>query len=267
MRFRAFDCGSAGPVAVLCQQAGDFARLSNGSPSVTTEMPRTTKGPSHTQRGATGAFTSNQPAQQSPPSDTEEPDDTPPTWEDSDSEDEDYTEEWQTLPRPITYDERQEIRLRQRIMADEKRRKAEMRGAEQRLAGPVDNQTGKRRGPYNVGGMSKRSSQGKRKQLKSDFEGGKLKISAAEFQRQMAALEPKAAPSTGKQATLNDMFKKRPRSPSPSPDYIEINDTPPHSPAKRQRPDNTSGSALPGPIRPTILLSTKRTWGRNWRMK
>ncbi|KAJ7024042.1 hypothetical protein C8F04DRAFT_1192775 [Mycena alexandri] len=166
MRFRAFDCGSAGPVAVLRHQVGHFARLSNASPSLTTEMPRTTKRPSHTQRGATGAFTSNKPAQQSPASDTEEPDDTPPAWEDSDSEDEDYTEEWQTLPRPITYDERQETRLRQRITADEKRRKAEMRGAEQRLAGPVDNQTGERHGPYNVGGMSKRSSQGKRKQLK-----------------------------------------------------------------------------------------------------
>ncbi|KAJ7911238.1 hypothetical protein B0H13DRAFT_1875991 [Mycena leptocephala] len=89
-----------------------------------------------------------------------------------------------------------------------------MRSAEQRLAVPMDNQKGKKRGPYAVGGMSLRSSQEKRKKLK--------------------------------QQSLT-CFKKRPRAPSASPDYIEIITLAAPPPAKRQRPDDASGSTVTGP--------------------
>ncbi|KAJ6623787.1 hypothetical protein B0H10DRAFT_1943579 [Mycena sp. CBHHK59/15] len=117
----------------------------------------------------------------------------------------------------MTFDERAEKRADQRKRAEEKRRIAEMRGAEHREAGAPDNQkgaVGKTRCAYGIGGLSKRTSQEKRKKLREDFQKGLLHISDAEFDRQMKALEPKMADSTKSQPTLLDMFKKRPRAPS-----------------------------------------------------
>ncbi|KAJ7857810.1 hypothetical protein B0H14DRAFT_3637989 [Mycena olivaceomarginata] len=146
----------------------------------------------------------------------------------------------------MTYDERMEKRAAQRQKAEERRRIAEMHSAEHRLAGPMDNQKGKKRGPYNVGGPSTRTAQEKRKKLKEAFERGKLQISKAEYERQMAALQPKPPNPARKQQTIGDMFKKRARAISVSSDEV-VEVSPPPSPAipaaKRHKADNNSMSA------------------------
>ncbi|KAJ6544730.1 hypothetical protein B0H10DRAFT_2133449, partial [Mycena sp. CBHHK59/15] len=82
-------------------------------------------------------------------------------------------------PSPtMTFDERAEKCAAQRKRAEEKHRITEMRGAEQREAG--DNIKGKE----------------KRKKLREDFQKGLLRISQAEFDRQMQALQPKTADSS-----------------------------------------------------------------------
>ncbi|KAJ7181978.1 hypothetical protein C8R46DRAFT_1313726 [Mycena filopes] len=189
-------------------------------------------------RGSTGAFVS-----QVAPSGNDHSDDLSDNntvaWED-DSEaesdaDGDYSEQWQALPRPLTWEERAGLRLAQKEKAEKKRRVAEMRGAEQRLAGPMDNQKGKKRGRYNVGGPSKRSLQDKRKKLKADYEGGKLKIFKTEFDRQMAALKPaKSTSKPVKQQTLTEMFGKRARAISISSDSDSDEDSPPLDLQKRE---------------------------------
>ncbi|KAJ6559023.1 hypothetical protein B0H10DRAFT_2238050 [Mycena sp. CBHHK59/15] len=132
-------------------------------------------------------------------------------WEsasDWEPEDLSYSEAWQDLPLPMTFDERAEKCAAQRKRAEEKHRITEMRGAEQREAG--DNIKGKVRGAYGIGGLSTRRSQEKRKKLREDFQKGLLRISQAEFDRQMQALQPKTADSSKSQSNLVDMFKKRP---------------------------------------------------------
>ncbi|KAJ7458981.1 hypothetical protein FB451DRAFT_1406157 [Mycena latifolia] len=215
-------------------------------------MPRAAKNSSHAQRGSSGAFVSTQSVPSAGEtltgSDGEDSED-PLAWEsgiDSESEDDG---EWEQRPRPMTYAEREAKRAAQKEKAAEKRRKAEIRSAEQRLAGAPDNQqgahispvyithstrklTGKKRGPYGIGGLSKRSAQEKRKKLRADFKNGSLRISEAEFNRKMASLQPQSTASMKTQVTLFDMFKKRPRAASITSDDIQ---TPPESDSSKRR--------------------------------
>ncbi|KAJ6608543.1 hypothetical protein B0H10DRAFT_2067578 [Mycena sp. CBHHK59/15] len=175
-------------------------------------MPRTRKRPSTAQHGSDGMFISNHKLPPSPDSGSEDGDsDDEMAWEsasDWEPEDLSYSEAWQDLPLPMTFDERAEKCAAQRKRAEEKHRITEMRGAEQREAG--DNKKGKVRGAYGIGGLSTRRSQEKRKKLREDFQKGLLRISQAEFDRQMQALQPKTADSSKSQSNLVDMFKKRP---------------------------------------------------------
>jgi hypothetical protein len=109
-------------------------------------MPRLHKNKSHNIHASNGLF-----APQSVPTDTDtgsDEDDSADTvaWEsDSDFEpeaDREEVAEWERLPHPMTYDEREEMRQKQKERAAEKRRVAEVRSAEQRLAGPIENQAG-----------------------------------------------------------------------------------------------------------------------------
>ncbi|KAJ7934708.1 hypothetical protein B0H13DRAFT_1855001 [Mycena leptocephala] len=102
---------------------------------------------SHAKRGSTGRFMANN---SPPPShestsddgDSGDVDDAATCESANDSEPDDEWEKWKKLPPPMTYDERMEKGAAQRQKAEEKRRIAEMRSAEQRLAGPMENQKG-----------------------------------------------------------------------------------------------------------------------------
>ncbi|KAJ7664888.1 hypothetical protein B0H17DRAFT_1143559, partial [Mycena rosella] len=204
-------------------------------------MPKVHKHPSNAQRGSNGMFMSNHPLPPTPELASEDGDsDNEIVWEsatESESDYDSYAEEWQKFPKPMTYNERQEKRAVQKKKAEDKRRIAEMRSAEQKLAGAMDNQEGapifgaliisivqtilpgKKRGPYGIGGPSQRTLQEKRKRLKSEFTSGRLRISETEFQRQMEALKPQSTKPVKPQPTLADMFKKRPRAASIPPEF------------------------------------------------
>ncbi|KAJ6587753.1 hypothetical protein B0H10DRAFT_2233941 [Mycena sp. CBHHK59/15] len=110
-------------------------------------MPRTGKKPSNAQRGSDGMFVSNHKLPPSPDSGSKDSDsDDEMAWEsatDVEPEDSSYSEAWQKLPLPMTFDEQAEERAAQRKRAEEKRWIAEMRGVEQGEAGAPDNQKGK----------------------------------------------------------------------------------------------------------------------------
>ncbi|KAJ7915738.1 hypothetical protein B0H13DRAFT_1871857 [Mycena leptocephala] len=75
----------------------------------------------------------------------------------SDSEleqDPDYTEDWKGQPQPTTFEERRKMNQEERARIAAKKRNAEIRSAAHHLAGPVNTQKGKKRGPYGVGGTS-----------------------------------------------------------------------------------------------------------------
>jgi hypothetical protein len=64
-------------------------------------------------------------------------------WEtDSEEKDADHFEAWDSLPTPRTFDERAERNVEKRKKAAEKLRLAEMRSAERREGGAMDNQRG-----------------------------------------------------------------------------------------------------------------------------
>ncbi|KAJ7506399.1 hypothetical protein B0H11DRAFT_2272204 [Mycena galericulata] len=208
-------------------------------------MPRPRKTGTHAQRGPNGAFTSTQTPSEGAVylSDDDSPDDDPLGWESAsdDGSDESEPEEyWAQLPKPMTWEERMEKRAIQKEEAEKKRRITEMRGAEHRLAGPVPKQKGKQNGPYSIGGMSVRTASGKRKTLKDDYESGRLAISEVEFKRQMGYLQARK-PDPGKQLTLGDMFRKRPRAVSVSADEVEISSGPVST--KRLKGGSASSSA------------------------
>ncbi|KAK7008159.1 hypothetical protein R3P38DRAFT_3211809 [Favolaschia claudopus] len=176
-------------------------------------MPRVAKNASHQQRAPGGMFTSN--PRSIDPSSTEsdgsdgEIDDN--LWEtDEESlEDKDYYEAWERLPVPRTFEERVQRNAEKRERAAARRKKAEMRGAERREAGDKDNQQGKRRGPYGVGGLSRRSIQEKKKKLRDQFQNGELDISTEELNRQLASIDTLGTASSGsKQMTITSMFSK-----------------------------------------------------------
>jgi hypothetical protein len=120
---------------------------------------------------------------------------------------------------------------------------------------------GKHRGPYGVGGLAPRTIQQKCRKLKDDFESGKLRISAAEFERQLAVIRAQgssgAADTKSKQRSITSMFAKAPAKRScviSDDEVLEI--SPPMEtsflpPAKRSKPDNdlaafSSSSSVPG---------------------
>ncbi|KAJ7939810.1 hypothetical protein B0H13DRAFT_1850575 [Mycena leptocephala] len=88
----------------------------------------------------------------------------------SDSEleqDSDYTEDWEGQPQPTTFEERRKMNEEKSARIAAKKRNAEIRSAEHRLAGPVDTQKG----------TSARTIREKSKKLRDDFKNGTLKIS------------------------------------------------------------------------------------------
>ncbi|KAK7065030.1 DDE family endonuclease [Favolaschia claudopus] len=211
-------------------------------------MPRRVRNTSHSQRGADGKFTSNQTLSE-PDSDSDDN-----GWEsDSSSESEpvddpDYFEAWDVMPTPRTYAEREEIREQKREKAAAKRRKAEMRSAEFQEAGPTE-QTGKKRGPYTIGGLSKRRLQEKKKKLRDDFKSGQLDISKEELDRQIVATDVEAAPSKTQslhQTSILNMFSKaapKKRLRAPSFEVQEVSES--SSSSKRPRTGSVSMATSP----------------------
>ncbi|KAJ7624166.1 hypothetical protein B0H17DRAFT_1340407, partial [Mycena rosella] len=205
-------------------------------------MTRQRKTGAHAQRGPNGAFTSTQApsAAAEHNSDDDGPDDDPLAWEsvsDDSSDESEPQEYWAQLPKPMTWEERMKKRAIQKEKAEKKCRITEMRSAEHRLA---DLCPSRKNGPYSIGGMSVRTASGKRKTLKDDYENGRLAISEVEFNRQMGYLQARK-PEPGKQLTLGNMFKKRPRAVSSSSDEVEISSGP--APTKRLKGDSASSSA------------------------
>ncbi|KAJ6491146.1 hypothetical protein C8R45DRAFT_928972 [Mycena sanguinolenta] len=134
-------------------------------------------------------------------------------------QDPDYTEDWEGQPQPTTFEERKKMNEEKRAKIAAKKRNAEIRAAEHRLAGPVNNQKGKKQGPYSIGGTSAHTIREKSKKLKDDFKHGKLKISHEELQRQLEAMKSQGSSGTSekKQQNIADMFgmtQKRPRAAS-----------------------------------------------------
>ncbi|KAJ7934122.1 hypothetical protein B0H13DRAFT_2306138 [Mycena leptocephala] len=205
-------------------------------------MPRLRK--THAQCGPNGAFTTTQALLAGLEIIDGLDDEDSLGWEfasDDGSDESEPEEYWGQLPPPMTWEERMEKRAVQKEIAEKKGRIAEMRSAEYRLAGPGPKQTGKKNGPKSIGGMAERIAQGKRKALRDDFQNGHLAISEAEFECQMSHLQaPK--PELGKQLTIGDMFKKRPRAVSVSSDEIEISSGP--VPAKRLKGDSAASSLI-----------------------
>lgn len=80
----------------------------------------------------------------------------------------DSEKEWNTIPKPQTWDERKLLKL-------EKKQKivwlASMKSVEHLLDGSIDkrggakDKTGKKRGPYGIGGISERTAQRKRQKI------------------------------------------------------------------------------------------------------
>ncbi|KAF8166298.1 hypothetical protein K438DRAFT_2066618 [Mycena galopus ATCC 62051] len=216
-------------------------------------MPRVVQSASHQHRGNGGMFG----VSKAIPGNTEtEPDDNGEyLWEsdtESDTEDTDYFEAWEAQPKPRTYDEREERRLEKQDKAAAKHRAAEMRSAENREGGALNKNAGT--GAYGVGGASKRAVQAKKKKLRDAFKSGSLRISEAELNRQLAAIDATEAPSSGKPTaklavaasgslpaprTITNMFsnQKRARAPSPDDGMEEISPLPGAS-FKRVRRDS-----------------------------
>ncbi|KAJ6522836.1 hypothetical protein DFH09DRAFT_1097004 [Mycena vulgaris] len=168
-------------------------------------------------------------------------------WEsvlDWEPEDLSYSEAWQDLPLPMTFDERAEKCAAQRKRAEEKHRITEMRGVEQREAGVPDNQKGKVRGAYGIGEAQK---------LQEDFQKGLLRISQAEFDRQMQVLQPKTADSSKNQSSLVDMFKKCPCTPSIPPPK-----------AQSEAPSPSSKRQKSGDISPPSRSPSPPSWLLDW---
>ncbi|KAJ7024909.1 hypothetical protein C8F04DRAFT_1239424 [Mycena alexandri] len=90
-------------------------------------------------RGPTGTFTSVPDVEESE-SDTDSDDSAWETDEELEKADGDYFEAWQSQPIPRIYEERLERNVEKREKAAAKRRAAEMRGAEHREGGAMDNQ-------------------------------------------------------------------------------------------------------------------------------
>jgi hypothetical protein len=104
-------------------------------------MPKTKHSSFHGTRGPTGTFTLVPNTQESE-SDGDSDDSAWESDEDVENEDGDYLEAWQSQPTPRIYEERVERNAEKREQAAAKRRAAEMRGAEHREGGAMDNQTG-----------------------------------------------------------------------------------------------------------------------------
>ncbi|KAF7342874.1 DDE family endonuclease [Mycena sanguinolenta] len=127
-------------------------------------------------------------------------------------EDPDYTEDWEGQPQPTTFEERKKMNEEKRAKIAAKKRNAEIRGAEHRLAGPVDNLKA-------LEGYLHALSGDKSKKLKDNFKNGTLKISHEELQRQLEAIKSQGSSGTPeeKQRNIADMFgraQKRPRAAS-----------------------------------------------------
>ncbi|KAJ6606838.1 hypothetical protein B0H10DRAFT_1956744 [Mycena sp. CBHHK59/15] len=152
LRFRAFD---AGPLRRWLCSAINQRHQRSSSTCAVARMPKLAK-----QATQTHYWT----LRFSPPSLGL---DDPLAWEtDAESDTgEDNSEQWEQQPRPITYEERLSKLAVRREKAAEKWQVAEVRSAEMQLGGQMDSQKGKKRGPYNVGGFSKRTIQEKSMKL------------------------------------------------------------------------------------------------------
>ncbi|KAJ7024718.1 hypothetical protein C8F04DRAFT_1239513, partial [Mycena alexandri] len=102
-------------------------------------MPKIKNSSFHGARGPTGTFTSVPDVEESE-SDTDSDDSAWETDEELEKADGDYFEAWQSQPIPRIYEERLERNVEKREKAAAKRRAAEMRGAEHREGGAMDNQ-------------------------------------------------------------------------------------------------------------------------------
>ncbi|KAJ7325750.1 hypothetical protein DFH08DRAFT_816827 [Mycena albidolilacea] len=130
-------------------------------------------------------------------------------------QDPDYTEDWERQPQPTTFEERRKMNEEKRARIAAKKRNAEIRSAEHRLAGPANPQQGKKRGPYGIGGTSARTIREKSKKLRDDFKNSTLRISHEELQRQLEAIKSQGSSENSgqKQQNIADMFgmaQKRP---------------------------------------------------------
>jgi len=94
--------------------------------------------------------------------------------------DQNYTsdDEWSLLPVPLTVDERiqhnQAAKITekqaQHAAVQRRQRAAQIRSAEHRLDGQIDKKGGVKRGPYRVGGLSKRTVQRKKQKVRQSAE-------------------------------------------------------------------------------------------------
>lgn len=120
----------------------------------------------------------------------------------------DSEKEWSAIPKPQTWDERrlQKLEKQQKIV-----RVASMKSAEHLLDGPVDkrggarDKTGKKRGPYGIGGMSDRTAQRKQQKIQESHAAGMSNASEAEIRRQLDAVTARTN-SDSNQRTLTSMF-------------------------------------------------------------
>jgi hypothetical protein len=110
----------------------------------------------------------------------------------SDSEKQsDSEEEWNTIPKPQTWDEQklQKLEKQQKIV-----QAALMKSAEHLLDGAVDkrggakDKTDKKRGPYGIRGMSDRTAQRKRQKIQKSHAAGMSKATKVKIQCQLDAV-------------------------------------------------------------------------------
>ncbi len=128
---------------------------------------------------------------------------------DADTEGSDYEDdsddEWNAIGKVLPHDERWKERKVVPL--------AEIKRIEYQLDGPVDKQggakdkTGKKRGPYNVGGMSDRNAHRKRAKIRDEY--GKVQdLDEDTLKERNQKLETiKACPSTPAHAKITDFFQ------------------------------------------------------------
>jgi hypothetical protein len=129
----------------------------------------------------------------------------------SDNESSGSEEEWKSIPKPLTWDEKRVVKnlhnQRKRVDA---LRKQSMKAAEQELDGQIDknggakDKTGKKRGPYKIGGDSERTARRKRQKLRAEDEAGGFKASDTEMEQKLRSITARGKGM--KQSKLTDLF-------------------------------------------------------------
>jgi hypothetical protein len=117
-------------------------------------------------------------------------------------------EEWNTIPKPQTWDEQklQKLEKKQKIV-----QAASMKSAEHLLDGAVDkrggakDKTGKKRGPYGIRRMSDRTAQRKRQKIQKSHAAAMSKATKVKIQCQLDAVTARTKNSGLKQRMLTSL--------------------------------------------------------------